>query len=269
MRFFGLTGCFFLITLSSAIGLPSGKQVELSPHRAVYDLSLDGQNAGGTRAIEQASGRIVFDFLGNDCEGYTLSYRQVTVMQSGEGGAQTSDLRNTTFESGQGDFFRFRTESVLNGSAKETVTGEARQKTDQTQLVVKNLPQPLQVKGNALFPSQHMKKLIVAALKGENVLETSVFDGGEDGTQVYETLAVIGKRQEASRSKQKNLVGKDFWPVSISYFKKADGERLPVYILSFDLYDNGISGDLKLDYGSLKLKGSLSKLDVYPVKECR
>ena len=55
----------------------------LAPHRAVYDLKL--KEAHGQRSLQSARGRIVYDFSGTACDGYTLKFRQVTELDSGEG----------------------------------------------------------------------------------------------------------------------------------------------------------------------------------------
>ena len=49
------------------------ERVVLSPHRAVYDLVLDSTKPSGN--IETAKGRIAFEFTGDACEGYALSFR--------------------------------------------------------------------------------------------------------------------------------------------------------------------------------------------------
>ncbi len=40
------------------------------------------------------------------------------------------------------------------------------------------------------------------------------------------------------------------------------GERTPIYTLSFDLYENGVSGRIKLDYGDFALAGVMTTLDL-------
>src|SRR5438128_651372 len=57
--------------------------VALAPHRAIYDLKL-GQSKGN-RSLAAVRGRIVYDFSGSACEGYSLSFRQVTELDNGEG----------------------------------------------------------------------------------------------------------------------------------------------------------------------------------------
>ena len=46
------------------------------------------------------------------------------------------------------------------------------------------------------------------------------------------------------------------WPVSVSYFdEKAQATRRRNMCSQFDLYENGVSGTLKLDYGAFVLTG--------------
>ena len=69
---------------ASASAQAARAPVRLVPHRAVYDLSLARSN-DSRRGVDEARGRIAFDFGGDACEGYTLNYRQVTVMDRGGG----------------------------------------------------------------------------------------------------------------------------------------------------------------------------------------
>ena len=39
-------------------------------------------------------------------------------------------------------------------------------------------------------------------------------------------------------------------------------------MMSFDLYENGVSGSLKLDYGSFALSAKLSKIEWLPTPSC-
>ena len=70
--------------------------IVLAPHRAIYDLSL--AYTRGNSQVEAVRGRILYDFDGNACSGYSLDFRQVSVVNSGEGKVSTSDLRATTWE---------------------------------------------------------------------------------------------------------------------------------------------------------------------------
>ena len=45
-------------------------------------------------------------------------------------------------------------------------------------------------------------------------------------------------------------------------------DSAPDYTMSFDLYENGVSGSLKLDYGTFALTAKLKKLDWLPDSSC-
>lgn len=264
----------FAPVLWSGVGAAS-EPVRLAPHRAVYDLSL--AKSTGSRSVESARGRIAFDFTGDACAGYALKYRQVTVMESAETGTRTSDLRTATFEDGEGKALQFRTDSET-GSKKETVEGQA-ERQGETGITVR-FKQPtrdsVSFSGNLVFPTAHMRRLIEIARAGGTTLNIKVFDGSEDGRKVYDTLAVIGRRIEPGNvgaleaaAHQEGLAKLARWPVTLSYFTAGEGERTPVYVLSFDMYENGVSRSLVLDYGDFALKGEMTKLELLPESACQ
>ena len=61
------------------------------------------------------------------------------------------------------------------------------------------------------------------------------------------------------------------WPVTISYFERdaKGGEQTPIYSIAFELYDNGISRALTLDYNDFVLRGDMSVLEIKDSKPCR
>jgi hypothetical protein len=252
----------------AAAPAPADEAVRLAPHRVVYELTLVGSR--GERGLEAARGRIAFEFTGNACEGYALKYRQVTVLESGESGTKTSDLRTANFESGDGRTFRFRNDSQI-------VDGSAEKKPDGPLAVKLKAPKrdAFAVQGDAVFPNAQMKDLIAAARAGKTTLAMKVFDGSDDGHKVYDTLAIIGRPIDRAAdtlepaAKQEGLKSLRRWPVVMSYFNEGRGEQTPVYTLSFDVYENGISRALKLDYGDFALKGEMTRLDLLPDKGCQ
>lgn len=263
-----------VVASGAAAAQPAG--VPLAAHRVVYDLSL--ASSSGARGVEAARGRIAFDFLGDACEGYALSYRQVTVLESGEVGTRTSDLRTATFESGDGRSFRFKTESDMQGAPAKKLDGDAERGKDGVLAV--RLTQPkrdrLSFGDDPVFPSDHMKRLIAAARAGETTLSLKVFDGSDDGKKVYDTLAVIGRRIEPGQDdgvepplRTDAMRALARWPVTLSYFTAGRGEQTPVYVISFELYENGVSRALKLDYGEFALKGDVTRFELVPGKGCQ
>ena len=58
----------------------------------------------------------------------------------------------------------------------------------------------------------------------------------------------------------------------ISYFDRNDtshSEQTPVYAISFELYENGISRALALDYDDFVVSGEMSQLQIKDAPECK
>jgi hypothetical protein len=260
--------------LSIALSAPAAAEtvkspVHLVPHRAVYDLSL--LRSEGARGLDSARGRIAMDFGGNACEGYTLSYRQVTVLEGGEVGSRTVDTRTATYEAGDGLSMRFKSTSTMHGLTKDGVDGDAKLTPDGTLDVRFKQPRnaTFAAAGQPVFPTEHLKRLIEAGRNGQTTLSVRVYDGSDNGQKVYDTLGLIGKQIDPGAgadleepARQKSLANLARWPVTISYFTEGAGERTPVYTISFELYENGVSRGLKLDYGDFALKGDLQSLQI-------
>lgn len=268
---------FFAAIHAPAFAQKGTQPVPLAPHRAVYDLSL--VSSQGPKAIDSAKGRIAFDFSGDACTGYALSFRQVTVLQTSESGSRTSDLRTTTFEDGKGRSLVFKSETRFDSAPPKLIDGEA--KFDEAGRLRVDVRKPVRetAQGNGadiVFPTGHLARIIEAARAGDTTLTVRVFDGSDDGKKIYDTLTVIGKRIPAGQADATEpaaqaaaLKALDRWPVSISYFAPGEGERTPVYVIGFDLYENGISRELRINYGDFALKGEMKQLDLLPASDCK
>jgi hypothetical protein len=268
------TACaaFVLAAFSLASGAARAEPtLVLAPHRAVYELKLLG--GSGAKAPAQAHGRIAFDFTGSACEGYVQNFRQITELQPEEGAPRVSDMRSATFEAGDGHEYRFQITTRVDGG-DDDIDGDARKAQNQKFSVELTKPTRgrLDLPGPVLFPTEHIKHILASARAPETVLEARVYDGSGDGSKVFETTTIIGKpvttaaqEKPAQIDALKNMRR---WPVTISYFEadKRDGE--PAYVLSFDLYENGISRALKLDYGDFVLGGEMTELKLLPVPKC-
>lgn len=255
--------------------------VVLAPHRAVYDLKLTKTHS--SRGIESVRGRILYDFSGNACDGYALKFRQVSELDSGEGKAAISDLRSTTWEDAGAKKFRFSSENLLNDRPTDTVNGRAER---DAKAVAVNLSKPKEknftVPVGAVFPTEHMRRIIAAARAGKTIQEFPVYDGSETGEKLYNTLTVIGraiapgeKPVTDAGAKVPELAKLTRWPVTISYFEQKSlkeeqtGEQVPVYAISFELYENGISRALVLDYTDFTIAGEMTSLEMKKVKPCK
>lgn len=250
--------------------------VWLAPHRAVYDMVLDRTESSD--GISDVRGRMVFEFGGSACEGYTLNIRLVTEMTNQDGDSALTDLRSSTWEDGRGEQFRFNSTQYRDEKITEASSGNA---SKEEAGVVVDLKKPeeekLHYKGAILFPTQHSKQVLEAALRGRRIVQARIFDGSEKGRRLYATTAFIGNMRPPGASRKKlddianddKLNGLKSWPVTISYFDgNAEGEAVPDYEMSFQLFANGVSRDIKIDYGDFAVRGELTSLEFFKQTKC-
>jgi hypothetical protein len=254
--------------------------VVLAPHRAFYDLKLARTN--GTRGIDGIRGRILYDFSGSACDGYDLKFRQISDLGSAEGPDAISDLTSTTWEDASAKKYRFNSVNKLNGQPSDVVDGHADREAGKVEVTLqKPADKNFVVPADAVFPTEHMRKIIAAARAGKKLLELVVYDGSETGEKVYNTLTVIGKAippgsppPDDAAGKIPQLASLTRWPVSISYFDRSakaerSGEQTVSYSIEFELYENGISRALLLNYSDFSIKGELSSLELKKPKPCK
>jgi hypothetical protein len=271
---FGLSALGLLLLPTGAFAGPSAI-VPLVSHRAAYELSLvepETPPASSAQTPVAASGLIAYEFRGSACEGYTSNFRQMTQMERSEGEPISMDVRATSFEAADGKSMRFQVDSK---GVQETppIVGTATRGGDDDMrvLLTKPAPKALDFGHDVLFPTQHIEKLIEAAKHGGGAIQARVYDGSDTGAKIYATMAVVGK--EATKPSDDaeaaaGLKGVRRWPVVVSYFDDSSKDSAPEYTLSFDLYENGVSGTLKLDYGSFALRARLRKLEILPTSGC-
>ena len=249
-------------------------------HQALYELSL--VKSRGSSSINSARGRILYNFSGSACEGYTSEFRQVSELDSGEGKVTLSDLRSTSWEDGAGKSYRFKIDTRMNDTDSSPVDGIAERSGDRITVKLKApAAKTFTLDGATVFPTEQIQRIIAAAREGKSVLELQVYDGSDNGEKVYNTLSVIGQPIPGDRTiaapdpSTSSDVMKSLtrWPVTVSYYdhdtKPNEGEQTPVYAMSFELYENGVSRALVLDYNDFVISGALGKFDVKDAKPCK
>jgi EipB-like len=249
-------------------------------HQALYELSL--VKSRGANAVNAARGRILYNFTGSACEGYTSEFRQVSELNSGEGKSTLSDLRSTSWEDGEGKSYRFKIDTRMNDSDSPPVDGLAERVGDHITVKLKQpVTKTFNLEGSVVFPTEQIHKIIDAARAGKSLLELTVYDGSDNGEKVYSTLTIIGQPIPGDRSiaspdpstANDQMKALTRWPVTVSYYDRdaraRDGEQTPVYAMSFELFENGVSRQLLLDYNDFVISGALGKFDAKDSKPCK
>ncbi len=191
-------------------------------------------------------------------------------------------MRSSTWEDADAKKFRFNSENLFNEQQTDSVDGHAERNAKSVAVSLsKPKEKTISMPGGAVFPTEHMRRIISAAREGKSVLEFPVYDGSETGEKLFNTLTVIGgpirpgeKLTGDAGAKVPELAKLTRWPVTISYFETKDGnadrsgEQTPVYSIGFELYENGISRALVLDYADFTISGEMTSLELKKPKPC-
>jgi len=265
--------------ISVCLALPAAVVAQdLQPHRAVYDVSL--AEVQPSASIASASGRLVFELSGDACEGYVVNSRFVTRVSDREGSSRVTDLRSSTFETLEPATFTFLNQTYVNDVLASEVKGKAEGRAGGV-MVTLTEPKDTGISlGRAVFPTAHTLLMIEAASEGERVLEATIFDGGENADTLFETTTFIGEGESglpgAAKTEAEALSAlpdadeSTTWRLSISYFEKNGGdggEQVPDYELTFTMLKNGISYDIRFDYGTFAMTGELVELELMEAPE--
>jgi hypothetical protein len=247
----------------------------LASHRAVYDISL--LEAGDGTDVAGVKGRLVLEFTGSECAGYSSKLRFVTETEDADGDLQLTDSRSSTFETGDGRSLDFTNETYSGNILAEQSEGKAsRGAGDVAVALTRPGEKRFVLKDSVVFPTQQMERIITSALDGDDFVSFEVYDGSESGETVYDTAGVIGKVSTAANDAgdepmvaKAGIAGMRHWPVTISYFdQRGAGEETPFYTMSFVVYENGVGRTMRIDYGEFTLAGKLTGLELLPPAPC-
>jgi len=254
----------FLLAAAPALSAPA-----LMPHRAVYDLVLE--DSSDRSGITGLTGRMVYEFDGSACEGYTTTFRFVTRIETDEM-SRLSDIQTSSYEDGEGKNFSFVSKSFVDEKPEKEVKGRARIDDEGTEVTLERPESRTLRLDRTMFPTQHMLDLIGRAKAQETFYETTIFDASEDADRLMTTTVVVGKKApvasgDPERAAMGDLAGEQFWPVDMAYFDLSSGDEIPSYRISFKLHEGGLTRDLVMDYGDFSMKGTLVELTKLPPAE--
>jgi hypothetical protein len=273
-----LSLCALVCGLAALQGRASAASdgIVLAPHRAVYELTLVSTRGG--QGMTSAVGRMAYDLVGSACEGYTQNIRFMTRMSYQSGTSSVADLRSSTWEDGLGTRFRFDSTQYRNEKATEATAGDAARLSEGVKVELsKPGRKSLNLSSRVYFPVQHTIALLQAAKAAKGSFRADLYDGAEKGEKVYDTVAALGRLQGPGSNRKlprvanaDRLDGMRAWPVSIAYYDpRAEGrDALPIYEISFLMFENGVSRKLRIDYGEFVLEGELTNILFHEPSKC-
>lgn len=239
-------------------------------YQAVYDMKL--LEAKPSSSVAAMSGRLDYDFK-EDCEGWSTSYQfdfkyNFTSQPPGQMVTQT-----TTYESKDFSRYDFSIARQTKGAALDGVKGTA-SLSDNELVAHYTLPniRKESYKGDILLPSEHAVKILEQARAGKAFSSYVVFDGLEQqGTRTITTYVYPYKENaEYHKAQDIDALGGDMrkWRVSIGYFSNGATQEASDYEMSATLYDNGVMGNIRLDYHDHIIGQDLLELTMRDAPHC-
>jgi hypothetical protein len=251
------------------------RPADIDPHRALYSLSLGSAKSGS--GVLGASGAMSYEW-GETCDGWTVEQRfrlRMAYAESG-GGAMSSTL--VTWESKDGQRYRFNERRLRDGELDEELHGDAQlgQNGKPGEAVFsKPSATTLPLAPDVIFPTAHTLALIDRAQAGDQFVARKVFDGSsvENASTI---TAVIGPALkpdagvDASGKDKSPLLKHPGWSVRLAFFPPGSdsGAETPAYELGMQLLDNGVSEEMQLDYGDYVIKAHLDEIEALPKPNC-
>jgi EipB-like len=248
----------------------------VAPHRAVYDLQLlrtsDGANVGSV------SGRMAYEVSGSECDGWTVSFRLVNRFDYKEGTSRLFDTQSSSWETGDGKAMNYSEKEFIDSKQEgEKRLSVARIEKNGVGEVSISLPKEKKISLSAetIFPMRHQLRLMDAAAKGETRDVSLVYDGSDEEKTVR-AISTIGRKVDAGTAKKDKdnaeaapLSSLSSWPVTIGYYSTEEANaETPLYQINFDMYENGVSTSLVMDYGNFALSGKLVHLEFLKAEAC-
>ena len=275
----------FFVTLL-AVPSTQAAAASLGTYQALYDL--EPARIGTTETSVPLDGRIAYEVRGADCAGWTVASSFATRFADRDKGLQIFRTDANTFESPDGLLLQANQQQLVNTEFQMAARIEAKRPTLGAEAQVTQTgttKSDFTVGREMLFPAQHQKKLLEAAIAGMTRDTSFLFDGS-DGAKQYRVVTFIGKRRppgsfapDVEDPQLASLKDLSSWSFQLGYYLVADDKvqphvldsaktDAPEFEANFNMYENGVSTEIMFDYGTYAIKGHIAKFEVLPNEPC-
>ncbi len=249
---------------------PQGRALaaELTPHRAIYSLTLGETSAPG-RFI--GVGGAVRTVLEKTCDAW-ITVERITMQITTQEGAQVSqDLMYTGWESLDGRLYRFVAHSNTNGDKKK-FKGTARSNPKAAGEAIYSQPKKIIMKlpPGTQFYLGLTSWLIDQAKAGKSRAETVIFDGtDEEGPQrAIAFIVPLNKPAAGAGNKLGPLLDRPGWTIRIAFYPLDGRAAEPDYEVQAVVLDNGVTPKLDLVFATFTAVQTLEKIEELKLPEC-
>jgi hypothetical protein len=252
--------------------VPKEKTVEITPHRAIYDLALSSVKNGSN--ISGVDGKMIFEWA-DACDGWAIQQNLQMHLNYAQGDTSNVASKEVTWESKDGKKYNFNIRRVNDGKETENFRGKAELAGTGSKAIYSHPEgKTVELTTETLFPSAHTQMIISRAEAGEHFFTRRVFDGteesGSDDVSVFigpvettQPTAVAGDKLTTDP-----LLAATAWPVHMAFFKLNGDSGEPDYEMDLMLLSNGVARSMRIDYGDFSVTGTLKAIEPLSAPHC-
>lgn len=252
-----------------ALGAQPGGGHALVAHKAVYALSL-GQ-AHASSAVAEAAGRFEFEWS-DVCDGWAVNQRFRLALLYEDGLTVSYGWSLSSWESKDGERYRFFIRRFDGSGESESVRGEAELAADGSGRAIFQGPERREVAlpPGTLFPTHHTRHVLEQAESGGVPVWTLVFDGSGEGGLSGVSAALSQPLPAGAPTQLPSPLLDDMpsWRVNLAFYSPDAGEPEPEQEQAVRLFANGVVDEMRLDYGDFELDADLAELSSLPRPTC-
>lgn len=239
---------------------------QLRPHQVTYGLTIDPAYANPN--MRSGEGQLVYEFERESCAWFRTRTRTQLKVQFTNGRSVINTTTSDIAENTSGNEMKFKASAINDGKVSNTAEGTAL-RSDAGVLVRLTTPARQFDAGGVDFPFQQALRLLDGATKSRPEVTARVYDGSETGLKVFRVTTRIGSPTEPP-----NVLGGapiPTWPTRARYFSEGSKEAAagtPDYEIEGALQADGILTGLRLIFGDVAFKGTLTNIVPLPNPRC-
>ena len=127
------------------------------------------------------------------------------------------------------------------------------------------------VPAGTMFPAEYTRTLVNMGATNEAQRSMHLFDGASTNglyRVVAKLVGVVPTDQALPEAGRADLGGHNSWRYEVAHFAPGTAEAKPEYTANYRMFDNGVIGDMALDYGTYRLDGDLRSLELLAAPNC-
>lgn len=260
------------LTKPSLAVSPNLGDVDLVPHKALYDINLVATRSGSQ--VLNISGQMFYEWKPT-CDAWITDHRFNLYYEYSDspGMRITSDF--STFESFDGETFNFSSRRKRDGDLYQELRGIGTVNNEEQEASF-NMPEGLKydLKPKTLFPMAHTIETIKHVREGSKFFAAHVFDGSDEEGPI-EINTFIGKPVNAmaeiqpSANLDMSLINTSARKIRMAVFPETNPESVADYEMSMIFHENGIISDMLIEYDDFSVKQDLVALEKLNIDACK